>query len=151
MLRHIKTIKSAFAALFIVAGCLYGCQLNEVVPELPLDHIAIRSGESVVTSAGITVTADSVNVSICPKGSACFAPNSTSARFRLSKNAQSRSVRLWAFIPNYARRQSVNPPADSASVEFDGQRYKVILRDGGYRRGSENTALPEAIIQVSRL
>lgn len=144
-------LKSAFGCLLITVCFLYACQPNAVVPALPPYHVALIARESVATSAGITLSADSVNVSICPTGSACFAPNSASVKLQLKKNAQSRSVRLWTFIPNYQRRPSATPLSDSVSVEFDGQLYKVILRDGDYRKGPESTVLPEVVIQVSRL
>ena len=142
-------LKSVPGSVLFVVFYLNACQPNAVVPALPPDHVALVTGESVSTPAGITVHADSVNVSICPPNAACFAPNSTGGTLRLSKGSQSRSVRLFSWIPNY-KRQSTST-ADSVSVEFDGQRYKVILRDGDYRKGPESTVLPEAVIQVSRL
>lgn len=148
MSRHIN------AAAGIVFGTLCGlfaCQSNPVVPALPPDHVALIRSESVTASDGITVTADSVNVSVCPANANCFAPNNVSVKLQLSKNAQSRTVRLWAFIPNYTRRPGGNTPVDSVAVEFGGQPYKVILRDGGFRKGAENVDLPEAVVQVSRL
>lgn len=141
----------AAGLIFTTLGCLYACQSNPVVPPLPPDHVALIRSESVTASDGITVTADSVNVSVCPPNANCFAPNNASVKLQLSKNAQSRTVRLWAFIPNYTRRTSANAPIDSVSVEFGGQQYKVILRDGAFRKGTENTSLPEAVVQVSRL
>ena len=148
MLHHSKTIKCAFADLLIVAACLYGCQPNEVVPELPPDHIAIRSGESVLTSAGITVIGDTINVSICPPNAYCLIANNASVSVRLVKGSDSQRVRLFAFIDNYMRRpSSVN--TDSARVVLENQPYKVILRSGQYVKGAENVS--QAIIQVSRL
>jgi hypothetical protein len=148
MSRHLNAAAGlVMSALF----GLYACQSNPVVPALPPDHVALISKESVTALDAITVTADSVNVSVCPANANCFAPNSTSVKLQLSKNAQSRTVRLWAFIPNYTRRTSPNAPIDSVSVEFGGQQYKVILRDGGFRKGAENVDLPEAVVQVSRL
>lgn len=144
-------LKSTLGCVFVVICLFCACQPNPLVPAIPPDHVALISRESITTTAGITVLADSVNVSICPSNANCFAPNSASVKLQLSKNAQTQSVYLWTFIPNYKRMSSINPPADSVTVAFEGQQYKVILRDGGFRKGPENANLPEAVVQVSRL
>lgn len=143
-------LNSTLGCLFVAVTLFGACQPNPVVPAIPPDHVALISNESVVTPAGITVTADSVNVSICPANANCFAPDNASVKLQLSRNARTQSVRLWAFIPNYKRITTANTPLDSAVVAFDGQQYKVILRDGGFRKGPEQVNLPEVVVQVSR-
>ena len=135
--------------LLLAIGFLYACQPNPIVPELPPDHIVVRAGVLVPTRAGPAVIADSVNVSICPPNAACLIANNASVLLRLTNGSESKSVRLFAFIPNYVRKNST--AADSLGVSFGGQTYKVILRDGQVIDKSSNTPVKQAIIQVSRL
>lgn len=133
---------------FIMAGTtlFWACQSAEV---LPANNIAVQAGQSISTASGIVVTADSVNVSICPANASCFAPNNASATLRLAKGSQRYSVRLFAWIPNYNRR--TNTTLDSTGIDIEGQRYKVILRDGRYVGSSTNKTGQQAIIEVSLL
>lgn len=135
--------------LLLVIGFLYACQPNPVVPELPPDHIVLRAGVLVPTQAGPAVIADSVNVSICPPNADCLVQDNASVFLRLTKGSESKSVILFAFIPNYVRRNSA--AADSLGLSLDGQTYKVILRDGQVIDRSSNTPIRQVIIQVSRL
>lgn len=143
------------SGLLIVGTVLFAaCKSDNPSPALAADHIAIQAGSSVLTSVGLIAIADSVNVSICPANANCFAPNSASIVLRLSKGTQSRSVKLFAWIPNYTRRPaSVSGLTDSTGVELDGQRYKVILRDGRLSNSSGSETLQKgiAIVQVSQL
>ena len=151
MIPFIKQLSGLF-----IAGTIFfsGCKSSDPSPELAADHIAIRAGTSVQTSVGLTVRADTVNVSICPANASCFAPNNASVVLNLSKGAQSQLVKLFAWIPNYTRRPtSLSGLTDSTSVEFGGQRYKVILRDGKLtdNSGFEGSVKGTAIVQVSPL
>ncbi len=145
-------IKSLIGFLIIGSVLLAACDPSQV---LPTDHVVLRTGISLQTPAGITLKADSVSVSICPENVSCFAPNNASLRLNLSKGAQSTSVRLFSWIPNYGVRRPVHfsDITDSASVELEGQRYKVILRDGRYLK-DDNSSLPrtgEVVVQVAPL
>ena len=139
------------SGLLIVGTVLFSaCKSSNVPPELPSDYIVLQSGVLLPTSVGLTAIADSVWVSICPANASCFAPNSAGLVLRLSKGTQSQSVKLFAWIPNYTRRlASPSGFTDSTSVELDGQRYKVILRNGRYATASGSENRPEAIVQVS--
>jgi hypothetical protein len=143
------------SGLLIVGTILFfACRSSSISPDLPPDYIAIQAGASVQTSAGPTASADSVSVSICPENANCFAPNSATVVLRLSKGAQSQPVKLFAWIPNYNRRLVVPTGlTDSTSVELEGQRYKVILRDGKLltNSGIESLTKGTAIVQVSKL
>ncbi|NEU66699.1 hypothetical protein [Spirosoma agri] len=134
------------------AASFSACRSSETTPqeELPADYLALKTGSSVQTSTGLAVRADSVTVSICPDNANCFAPNSAGVVLRLSKASQSQSVRLFAWIPNYTRRPNGSQVfTDSAGVDFSGQRYKVILRNGHYSDRSNPERSSEVIVQVS--
>ena len=68
----------------------------------------------------------------------------------LSKNGQNIAVRLHTYVPNYRRALYYNSP-DSASVNFDGKLYKVILRDGREVIGPEKTVIQQVVVQVAPL
>lgn len=135
--------------LLLAIGFLYACQPNPVVPELPADHVALRAGVLVPTQAGLAVIADSINVSLCPPNADCLVQDNASVFLRLTNGSESKSVRLFAFIPNYTRQNGA--AADSSGVNIGGQTYKVILRDGQVIDKSSNTPIRQVIIQVSRL
>lgn len=148
-------IKKQLPGLLIVGTLLFSaCKSDNLSPTLAADHIAIQAGSSVQTTVGLTASADTVNVSICPANASCFAPNSASIVLRLSRGTKSQSVKLFAWIPNYTRRPaSLSGLTDSTGIELDGQRYKVILRDGRLNTdsGSETLQKGVAIVQVSKL
>ena len=135
----------------LIAGILFvtACKSNDTVP-LPENYYALIAGQSVNATMGIVVTADTVNVSICPPGAACLVANNAGAVIRLSKASQNHSVKLWAYIPNYNRHPG-SPFKDSTAVDFDGQLYKVILRNGSQIDGPENSLRNQVVIQVSAL
>lgn len=146
-----RYLSFVITGLFTGACVFYACRPSTIGPELPPDYVAVRAGQSVVTQAGLTVVADTVSVTICPKDAYCIVANSARVKLTLTNDAQTRPVRLFTFIPNYTRRTGFYGLSDSVSTSFGGQLYKVILRDGRYVPGPDNTTIPEAIVQVSRL
>lgn len=147
MLHHLT---SALALIFVMACCLYACRSKEFIPELPPDYFTLVADESVLTPAGITLIADTVNVSICPPNADCIVADNVSVSVRLIKGTESQRVRLFAPVDNFVRRNSTFN-GDSVSVGLDRQMYKVILRRGQSINKSDNTRNSQAVIQVSRL
>ncbi len=143
----------ALSGLLIVGTAFFAaCHSGDTVPreKLPADHLALQAGTSIQTSTGLNIRADSVRVSICPPNADCFAPDNASVLLHLSKASQSQSVRLFAWIPNYTRISTYpSKYTDSTSINFSGQRYKVILRDGRYNASSSSESSQEVIVQVS--
>ena len=144
-----RQLNITLSYILLTIGFVYACQPNPIVPELPPDHIVLRAGVLVPTQAGPAVIADSVNVSVCPPNADCFVQDNASVFLRLTKGSESKSVRLFAFIPNYVRRN--RNVADSLGVSLGGQTYKVILRDGQAIDNSSSTPVRQVVVQVSRL
>lgn len=144
-----RQLNITLSYILLAIGFVYGCQPNPIVPELPPDHIVLRAGVLVPTQAGPAVIADSVNVSVCPPNADCFVQDNASVFLRLTKGSESKSVRLFAFIPNYVRRN--RNVTDSLGVSLGGQTYKVILRDGQIIDNASSTPVRQVVVQVSRL
>ncbi|MBO0931777.1 hypothetical protein [Fibrella aquatilis] len=142
--------QKSIAGLFITALPLaYACKSPEVVYPIPANHVVLERGKSIATSTGIIVFVDTVNISICPKQAACFAPDNLFASVRLVRNQESRAVRLFAWFGSESSDRSANR-SDSTSVQFNGQLYKVILK-GEYVGETDLSRVGRALLQVSPL
>ena len=129
------------------------CKSGDVAPSLPADHYVLTQGTLFPTAVGINVVADTVKIFICPLDAQCFAPNSASASIRLSKDKETRFVRLFTFVSDGAKR-GLSPTStdDSTSVQFGSDMYNVILKarhTSTTATGQGKTA--EAILQVAKL
>ncbi|MEZ0486428.1 hypothetical protein [Fibrella aquatica] len=137
------------AAFLLAALTLIGaCKSTEPIIPIPTDHIVLRQGQSTITSAGVTVFADTVNVFICPKDASCFAPDNLSASLRLVRNQETRSVRLFAWFGGSTRRNG--GISDSTSVLFGNRLYKVILT-GQYTGETTAGVTGRALLHVALL
>lgn len=105
-------------------------------------------GGPILTPAGLTVIADTVYMSICPKNASCLVPNNVFASLQVVRNQESQPVRLFTFFGVQSRRDG--SLGDSASVKLGGQLYKVIVR-GQYIGETDQSRLGRAIIQVAPL
>lgn len=143
-------MKHLVAFLLILLSLVYACKQQDVsgLPPLPTGYVEVQTGKSILTPAGLTVTADTVYLSICPKTTDCFAPDNVFASLRVGRNQESQSVRLFAFFGIQSRRDG--SLSDSASVRLGGQLYKVILQ-GQYIGETDQSRLGRAIIQVATL
>lgn len=141
-----QLIKTSFVLLAIV---VCACKSTETINPIPANHVVLQSGKSSVASVGITVFADTVNMFICPKMAACFAPDNVSASVRLVRNQESQRVRLFAGFGGPSRRDR-SLASDSTSVRFGGQLYKVILK-GEYIGEDDKGRLGRALLQVAPL
>ena len=137
------------AAFALAAIAVIGCRKPEKITPIPADHVVLQAGKSAVTATGITVFADTVNLFICPRMAACFAPDNLSASVRLVRNQESRSVRLFAWFERPTRRDG-SYLSDSTSVRLGGQLYKVILK-GEYIGEADKGRIGRALLQVAPL
>ena len=142
--------KTALGCLFVLSAWLYACQSNPVLPDLPPDHYVLKEGVLFPATAEINIIADTVNLSICPIGAACFAPDNASASVRIIQDTQIRSVRLFTWFSDVISRATAPSANDSTSIQLDGQRYKVILK-ARYTTNNEKGKTGQAILQFSRL
>jgi hypothetical protein len=151
MTRYSTFLSAGLTVLLALFLC--ACQMDKADPKLilPPDHVLLEARQTAQTPDGLTVKADSVSVSICPGGAYCLIANNASTKLTLSKNTQTSTVRLFAFISNYVRRIYPNMPLDSTSVTLDGKQYKVILRDGRQVVSKENGVINQVIVQVAPL
>ncbi|MEZ0539915.1 hypothetical protein [Fibrella arboris] len=141
-------MNQSVALLLAIITVAYACKQDASVPPLPAGYVEIQTGKPVLTSSNLTVIADTIRVSICPKPAACFAPDNVSASLRLVRDRESQSVRLFAFFDSQGRRDVSS--SDSTGVRLGGQLYKVIL-SGQYIGETEQSRLGRAILQLAPL
>lgn len=146
MSRYVKSV-FGFALLAIIS--LYGCQPNSVVPKLPPDYVALRSGESAFTKAGLLVVADTLSAFICPFNASCSTPDRIVVSLQLVRGKDVRPVQLLALIDEYNYQRFAITRSDSTGIQFGKRLYKVVLR--GPQTKNLYSPNPQAIIQVSRL
>lgn len=147
-MKHYLT--STLICLFAMSAVMSACDSGNVAPSLPADHYVLTQGTLVQTTAGVNVVADTVNISICPPGVQCFAPDNASASVRLIQNTETRRVRLFTFIEDGVSRKQYSSSIDSTGVQFGNDVYKVILK-ARYINTKEKTKAGQAILQVSKL
>ncbi len=138
-------------ATFLIAGLtlIYACKSAETVNPVPANHVVLQPGKSSLTSSGITVFADTVLMTICPKGAACLVADNLWASVRLVRNQESQRVRLFTWFGKSPRRDG-DALSDSTSVRLGGQLYKVILT-GEYIGEDDRSRIGRALLRVARL
>ncbi|RYF70607.1 MAG: hypothetical protein EOO39_15395 [Cytophagaceae bacterium] len=110
---------------------------------MPPDYFAIHENEVRSLSAGIDFVADTISLSICPKGAICFRADNAFVSLRVTRGTQSRRVQLAAFPYSHKR--------DSSGVDFGDAQYKVILWSFRCVRDSSNRVTNEVTVQVAKL
>jgi hypothetical protein len=135
------------AGLLIVGAVFFSaCNSSETTPT---DRVALSLHQSARVGADVTVRADSIQDSRCPKDVTCIWAGQANVKLLLSKDSDSTTVRL-ALGPDM--KEGYSKRLDSTNVSLSNTTYKVILREVNPFPTSSNADQPRtAIVQVTKL
>jgi hypothetical protein len=149
-----QTMKTFFKLLIIstlLGGYLIlACRSGEGVE--PDGLIILRVGQTATSPTGVVITADTIQISVCPENAMCIMADHARATLRFVQNGQTQVVRLNS-LSRFARRATNQAIwLDSTAVELGALRYKVLFR--GAKLLTEPLAFPrngQITVQVSPL
>ena len=135
------------AALFI-SGCLViGCQNTNDNGALPQGTVSVGNKGAARIGQDVTITADSIMDSRCPKNVQCVWAGNARVAFILSDNTASQKDTLC--IGDCSSKLGFNGSVDTLTLSSN--RYQVTLLDVTPYPTTNATAKPEAVFKVVKL
>ncbi|GAB2589104.1 hypothetical protein [Spirosoma areae] len=111
----------------------------------PTDRVSVGLNQSARLGSDVVVQVDSIQDSRCPANVVCIWAGEAKVKLALSKNSDSKVVRLVLGADVKAR-------LDSTNVSLANQSYKVILREVNPYPGTSADGQPQmAVVQVTKL